>query len=197
MAREIGSPGGGATYWRFLPIGAVIAALGTGYALGLERYLSLDYLSARQAEIVAFVAPNFALSLAAYMVLYALAVAASFPATWVLTAFGGLVFGWLIGGAGASVGATLGATALFWAARTAFGGFLRKRVGGLAARDWLRASKKMHLGTFWHFDSFPSCHFSSPISRRPSSRCGSVHSWPLASLESCPACLFMPILAKV
>lgn len=134
MARETNTPGDGTTYWRFLPIVIAIAGLGIGYALGLQRYLSLDFLSSKQVEITAFVSVNFAFSLVGFVVLYALAVAVSFPVTWVLTATGGFIFGWLIGGVASSIGATLGATALFWAARTAFGDFLRQRVKGVAAR---------------------------------------------------------------
>ncbi len=51
-----------------------------------------------------------------------------------LTIFGGFLFGWLVGGAAVALGATAGATTLFLAARSAFGDFLRKRVGGVAAR---------------------------------------------------------------
>ncbi len=60
--------------------------------------------------------------------------ALSFPAASVLTIFAGFLFGWLPGAGLAVVGATTGASILFLAARTAFGGFLRDRAGGLAAR---------------------------------------------------------------
>ena len=63
-----------------------------------------------------------------------MAAALSFPAAAILTIFSGFLFGWLPGTVFAMLGATGGATLLFLAARTAFGGFLRERVGGFAAR---------------------------------------------------------------
>ena len=63
-----------------------------------------------------------------------LVTALSFPAASLLTIFAGFLFGWLPGAGLAVIGATTGASLLFLAARTAFGGFLRDRAGGLAAR---------------------------------------------------------------
>jgi uncharacterized membrane protein YdjX (TVP38/TMEM64 family) len=44
------------------------------------------------------------------------------------------LFGWLLGGTLALIGATIGSALLFLAARSAFGHFLRDRVGGFSAR---------------------------------------------------------------
>ncbi len=119
---------------RFAPIAIVVAGLAIGYALGWQRYLSLDYLAESREMLHAFVAANYTASLAAFAVTYALAVAFSFPAASVLTIFGGLLFGWLVAGTTVAFAATVGASALFLAARSAFGDFLKRRVGGLGAR---------------------------------------------------------------
>ncbi len=119
---------------RFVPVAVIAAGLAIGYALGLHHYLTLDYLAESREMLHAFVSANYASSLAAFIVTYALAVAFSFPAASVLTVFGGLLFGWLVGGTAVAFAATVGATALFLAARSAFGDFLKKRIGGLAAR---------------------------------------------------------------
>jgi uncharacterized membrane protein YdjX (TVP38/TMEM64 family) len=114
---------------RFFPVAVVAAGLGLGYGLGLHEYLSLNYLAQSQEMLAAFVAANPLLAPLGFVVIYALAVAFSFPAASILTIFAGFLFGWLLGGALVAVAATLGATAIFLAARSAFGDALRKSVG--------------------------------------------------------------------
>lgn len=119
---------------RFLPLAAVLAGLAVGYAMGLHHYLSLDFLARSREMLTSYVAANYAMSLAGFFVVYVLAVAFSFPAASILTIFGGFLFGWLTAGITVAFAATAGATLLFLAARSAFGDFLKERVGGLAAR---------------------------------------------------------------
>jgi uncharacterized membrane protein YdjX (TVP38/TMEM64 family) len=119
--------------WRFVPIGVVVVGLAFAYAMGWHRYFSLMFLAESRDTLNAYVADNYLLSLAAFGAVYALAVAFSVPAASVLTIFGGFLFGWLAGGAVVAFAATLGATALFLAARSAFGDFLKERVGGKCA----------------------------------------------------------------
>ena len=118
---------------RLLPVAIVLAGLGLGYAFGLQDYLSLSYLSESRASLKTYVDENYLYSVAAFMALYTLAVAFSFPAASILTIFAGFLFGWLAGGAMVAASATVGATILFLAARSAFGDFLRDKVGGRAA----------------------------------------------------------------
>ena len=114
---------------RFAPIALVVAGLGGAYALGLDRYLSLDYLAQARGSLLATVEENLLVSSLAFVVLYAAAVAVSFPAASILTVFSGFLFGWVLGGALTAVAATIGATALFLAASTAFGTTLRQKAG--------------------------------------------------------------------
>jgi uncharacterized membrane protein YdjX (TVP38/TMEM64 family) len=58
----------------------------------------------------------------------------SLPGAAAMTLAGGFLFGTLAGGGLAVVGATIGATAVFAAARTALGDRLRLRTGGMLAR---------------------------------------------------------------
>ncbi|MEO1067339.1 MAG: TVP38/TMEM64 family protein, partial [Pseudomonadota bacterium] len=83
---------------RFLPIGIIAAFLGGGYALGLHNYLSVDALQENRDAIQAFVSENFVLSIVAYLGIYIVAVALSFPGASILTIAGGAIFGWFIGG---------------------------------------------------------------------------------------------------
>jgi uncharacterized membrane protein YdjX (TVP38/TMEM64 family) len=121
-------------FWRFLPIGVAIAGLVAGYAMGWQHYLTLGYLGMSQDWLQAFVAEHPVLSAVGFVISYTLVVAFSFPAAFVLTIFGGFLFGWALGALLSVIGATSGATALFLAARTAFGDRLRKRLGGMTER---------------------------------------------------------------
>ncbi|MBE7183215.1 MAG: TVP38/TMEM64 family protein [Methylobacterium mesophilicum] len=120
--------------WRFLPVIAIIGGLALGYALGIQHYLSLDFLAQSRVALKNWAAQHLVLAPALFVVVYALFVALSFPAASVLTVFAGFLFGWAFGGVLAVVAATLGATALFIAARTAFGSMLQARVGSWGAR---------------------------------------------------------------
>ncbi len=120
------------TLRRFAPLAVICAALALGYAMGWQRFFTLNYLAQSQSMLLAFVDDHPVLSRAGFFMAYALAVAVSFPAASILTIFGGFLFGWMVGGTLVALAATLGACGLFLAARSAFGNSLRDRVGGAA-----------------------------------------------------------------
>ena len=64
-----------------------------------------------------------------FVVIYAIGAILAMPAGAVLAVVGGFLFGALIGGAAAMIGSTLGATAVFLIARSAFGERLLRRLG--------------------------------------------------------------------
>lgn len=122
------------SWTRFLPIIVIVSGLSFGYAMGWHEFLSLEFLAKSREMLKATVADNYALSIVGFVVLYALAVAFSFPAASVLTIFAGFLFGWLVAGIMVAFAATAGATAIFLAARSAFGDFLKDKVGGKVAK---------------------------------------------------------------
>ncbi|MEE2951096.1 MAG: TVP38/TMEM64 family protein [Pseudomonadota bacterium] len=127
-------PKGRPSWQRFWPLAVVLLALASAYAAGLDQYLSLEvFLNSREA-LRAEVEAHLALSIAVYILLYAVLVAIAFPAASIITVAAGFVFGWLIGGALTVIGATIGAAVIFLAARHAFGDFLRRRAGGAVSR---------------------------------------------------------------
>lgn len=126
--------GASSPLWRLMPALVVAAGLGAGYALGLQRYFSLDFLAASSDALTAYAAAHPVLAPSLFFCVYVLAVAFSFPAASVLTVFGGFLFGWLTGGILVAFAATLGASLLFMAARGAFRDALRRRLGGFAGR---------------------------------------------------------------
>ncbi len=115
---------------RFAPLLVIVAGLAFAYLMGWQRFFSLDFLAESRDGLTAFVQSNYLLSTIGFAAFYALAVAFSFPAASILTIFAGFLFGWHIGGLLVAIGATVGATAIFLAARSAFGDFLRDKVGG-------------------------------------------------------------------
>ncbi|MBC7282736.1 MAG: TVP38/TMEM64 family protein [Hoeflea sp.] len=119
---------------RFLPLAIIAAGLAAGYAAGLQDYLSLTVLAEQRETLKAFVADHRIASILGYFVIYTLAVAFAFPAASVLTIFAGFVFGWWIAGILTVFAATIGASVIFLAARSACGDMLRKRAGPFVAR---------------------------------------------------------------
>lgn len=114
---------------RWWPLLVILAAAALVYAMGWHRALTLENIAENRAWLQTTIAENRPLALLAYISAYALAVAASLPGALFLTLGGGLLFGWFTGGLAAVAGATLGATALFLIARTAFGETLAAKAG--------------------------------------------------------------------
>jgi uncharacterized membrane protein YdjX (TVP38/TMEM64 family) len=119
---------------RFLPIAIVAILFALALVFRVHERLSLDALYAQSEALDAFVARNFVVAVAIFMGIYAVAVASSIPGASFLTLSAGFLFGTWIGGAAAWIAATIGATLIFLAARTAFGDVLRARASGWLAR---------------------------------------------------------------
>lgn len=114
---------------RFAPLIVIGAALTAFFALGGPDYISLESLKENRETLTAFVADNFVLAIIGFVALYALLVAISVPGASLLSIFGGFLFGTVAGGSAITVGATLGATGIFLAARYAIGDALSKKAG--------------------------------------------------------------------
>lgn len=124
--------------WRYLPIAGLVLGLVAFFALDLHRYLSFDVLKANRETLLGFVERYLVLALLLYGTGYAIAVAFSFPGASILTLAGGFLFGLTAGTLATVIGATIGAIAVFLAARLAFGELLRKKAG--------KALRKMEAG---------------------------------------------------
>jgi len=114
---------------RFAPLAVVILLAAAAYGLGWHQALSPENLARHHAVLTEMVDRHVLLALAAYVSVYAVAVTLSLPCGAILTTTGGVLFGTLLGGSAAVVGATIGATGLFLVARSAFGEFLIRRAG--------------------------------------------------------------------
>jgi uncharacterized membrane protein YdjX (TVP38/TMEM64 family) len=123
--------------WRMVPLGLVLLAIGAVFATGVHRSLTFETFVRYQAWLQDLVAANGVAMLGLYSLIYVAAVTLSLPASIFLTAIGGYLFGWPLGGITANLAATLGATNIFLIARTSLGRPLLDRAGsriqGLAA----------------------------------------------------------------
>ncbi|MBM3951842.1 MAG: TVP38/TMEM64 family protein [Rhodospirillales bacterium] len=114
---------------RLLPIGALLGGLALFFLLGLDRYVSFKVLGAHFADLKNWVEAHGAFALAAFGAVYAAMVAFSIPGALVLTLAGAMLFGAAANAAVVIIAATVGACAVFLAARFGLGEPLRARAG--------------------------------------------------------------------
>jgi uncharacterized membrane protein YdjX (TVP38/TMEM64 family) len=119
---------------RLAPLIALAAILVLFFALGLNRYVSFAALHDHRAAVTGFVADHGALAALLYVAVYIVVVAASLPGGAVLSIAGGFLFGTALGSVCVVIGATVGASLLFLAARTAIGDSLKRRLGARGER---------------------------------------------------------------
>ena len=108
----------------------IILGLAAFLGLHLDRYLTFEALAANRSWLLLQVELNPALIALAFAAVYIAAATLSLPGSSILTMSAGFLFGLYVGTAIAVVSATVGATLLFFIARTSFGEFLRGRALG-------------------------------------------------------------------
>lgn len=133
LARSAGE-GWGTAWRRFLPLAIALIGLALVLTLGWQRMLSLDNIVRHHHLIDEFVAGHLLAAIAVFMAVYIAVASLSVPTCSILTIAGGMVFGFLIGGAASVVSATAGAIVVFFIAKTAFGEHLVRRAGPAAEK---------------------------------------------------------------
>lgn len=121
------------TRGRWFLLVLLAAAVLAFFAFDLGRFLSLDYLRARQAEFAALYAQHPLQVMAAYFGLYVLVTALSLPGAAIMTLAGGAVFGLAVGTLLVSFASSLGATLAFLVARHLLREPVRARFGARLA----------------------------------------------------------------
>ncbi len=116
-------------WMRLWPVFLIAAGLLTAWQFGLFGYFSLDTLKTQQDALNGYVAAHPFLAFGVFIVLYALVTIFMLPGAGVVTMAGGFMFGLVQGSLATIIGATLGASILFVAARTSIGESLRQRAG--------------------------------------------------------------------
>lgn len=114
---------------RYLPMALIAAGFTAFFAFGVDDYLTFEAVSGHHADIRAWAEDNQLLAVAAFMALYAVVVALSIPGGATMTLMAGLVFGTVATTVYVVISATIGAVAVFLAARTAFGDALLAKAG--------------------------------------------------------------------
>lgn len=119
----------GNSFMKRLPI-IFIAAVAVFGAIYLRDYLTFDALAENRESLIAFRDANYALTVLAFIGVYVVLVAFSLPGATIATLTGGFLFATFPGFLFNVTGATIGATALFMAARWGFGEKLGAKLEG-------------------------------------------------------------------
>jgi uncharacterized membrane protein YdjX (TVP38/TMEM64 family) len=150
---------------RLLPLGVLVAAWIVFMLAGGYRYLSFSALAQNRDWLCGLVQQWGILAAFVYIALYATLVALSVPGAAILTIAGGFLFGTWVGGLCAVIGATLGATSIFLAARAGLAGlahragrFVEKLEAGFRADafNYLLVLRLVPIFPFWLINLVPA-----------------------------------------
>ncbi len=151
---------------RLLPLGILCAGLVAFFALGWHRYVSFETIRVHRGMLMDWVGRWGTVAAIAYAGGYALMTAFSIPGGALATIVGGYLFGLWLGTAASVIGATIGAIAVFLAARTALADFLRARAGSTIRRmedgfrrnafSYLLALRLVPIFPFWLVNLVPA-----------------------------------------
>ncbi len=122
------------TFKKFIPLIIIVALMAVGYFTGIYRALDFETLRYHHQELTEYVNNNPILTPFMFMGVYLVATALSIPGGLFLSLIGGFLFPQPWCTIYVVIGATLGATCLFLAARTAVGGFLKEKAGPWLAK---------------------------------------------------------------
>jgi uncharacterized membrane protein YdjX (TVP38/TMEM64 family) len=151
---------------RWLPLAVLAVGAALFFAFGLQRFISFEKLHAHHAELMAWVEKWGVMAVVAFALGYALMTAFSIPGGALASIVIGYLFGIVLGTVIVLIGATVGATAVFLAARTALGDVLIKRTRGALKRmeegfrrdamSYLLVLRLVPLFPFWLVNLVPA-----------------------------------------
>ena len=116
---------------RTLPLIIIIILVIIAWVSGVSDLASLESIKLQREELLELVNNRPVLSITGFILLYIISVALSLPIATILTLLGGFLFGRWIGTIVIVFAATIGASILFVAARSAIGTTLREKAGPL------------------------------------------------------------------
>jgi len=117
------------------------------FGMGWHKALSFKTIGLNYDALKGFIGAHLPIALLLYVAGYVVVVALSLPGGLVMTLTGGLLFGWEVGAPVTVIGATLGATLIFLAARSSVGEALSSRAGPWLAKlqEGFRANALSYL----------------------------------------------------
>jgi pyruvate/2-oxoglutarate dehydrogenase complex dihydrolipoamide dehydrogenase (E3) component/uncharacterized membrane protein YdjX (TVP38/TMEM64 family) len=114
---------------RFLVVAVIVVLVGAFFAIGGQRYLSLEQLRAQQDAAQGYFLSHPWQTALGYFLVYVAVTGLSLPGAAVLTLFGGAVFGLAWGALIVSFASSLGATLAFLASRFVLRDWVQGRFG--------------------------------------------------------------------
>ncbi len=151
---------------RVLPFAVLLCGLALFLAMGWHRYISFEQLREHRQALEQWIAARGLWAPVIYGLAYAAMIAFSIPGGAVATLVGGFFFGLVAGSITVVVSATVGATILFLAARSALGAILRRKSEGWLHRmeegfrenafSYLMVLRLIPLFPFWLVNLVPA-----------------------------------------
>ncbi len=126
--------GGKLSFRRLLPLIVLAGGFIAFFWFGLDRYLSFQALKDNRELLLQWRDENYLMAALTFAGLYAVLSGFSVPVGLWMTLTGGFMFGTVAGGFLSLTGASIGATAVFLAARYAFADLLSARAGPAIAK---------------------------------------------------------------
>ena len=123
-----------ATFLRLLPLLVLGVGFFSFFCLGLDRYLSFQALKDNKDLLSQWRADNYFVAVLSFVGVYGVLSGISLPVGLWMTLAGGFMFGTLVGGFLSLLGATLGAMAIFFAARFTLADVLKEKCGAPIAK---------------------------------------------------------------
>ena len=155
-----------ARWVRLAPMAVLLCGLALFLAMGWHRYISFEQLREHRETLEQWIAARGIWAPVIYGLAYAAMIAFSIPGGAVATIVGGFFFGLVTGSIAVVVSATVGATVLFLAARTALGAILRRKSEGWLHRmeegfrenafSYLLVLRLIPLFPFWLVNLVPA-----------------------------------------
>lgn len=135
-----------AAWWRWLPICIIALGLVLVFVFDFDEFATFQHLRDHHQKLAEFVAAHYAQAVLVYLALYVLFVALSLPGAIWLTVAAGFLFGAVMGAILSVIAATVGATALFLAAKTSLGDYLHAHAG-----PWLAKVERGFADNQWSY----------------------------------------------
>ncbi|NGX61007.1 MAG: Mercuric reductase [Chlamydiae bacterium] len=114
---------------RWIPLAVIVLLMIIAYSFDVHKYFTFEMLKERHGQLKGWVTSSPVVAPIVFTLIYTLATSLSLPGGAILSLLGGFLFPIPWSTLYVVIGATIGASVIFLAARTAFGDLLRKKTG--------------------------------------------------------------------